>query len=656
MTGMPARRPSSARKPSADGRRDAARRSAKPAAAPAKHAAGPSRPAVDDGVLRALIDDAPVALAMFDRKLHFIAHSRRWVADYQLGDAPLVGRSLYDVFPNVPDRWKQIHKRALAGEIIRSDEELLTRPGGAHQWLRWEVRPWRGPHNRIGGILVFREDITSRKDAERDLRDSQRRLRAILETAVDAIITIDQHGDIQSVNPATLRLFGYAEAELLGRNIKLLMPSPYRDEHDEYLRRYAATGERRIIGVGREVQARRKDGTIFSVDLAVSEVEPGRLFTGIIRDISDRKLAEARVRESDRLASIGTLAAGLGHDMNNVLLPVRAHMNALRSAIQKGDLPASTRTHVEEVRRSVAYLQQLADGLHFLAMDTDAEADDRGGGSTTDLHHWWSQAGALLSSAVPRHVQVQSTIPAHLPHVQAAPHGLTQAVLNLVVNAGEAIPRDADDSTRHGLVRIWADLVTSSDAGPGQFIRLAVTDNGSGMTDEVRRRAFEMFYTTKPRGLGTGLGLALVRKVAERAKGRVTIDSQLGKGTTVTLWLPAVVRHAPAGRPVITASLTLHDGRAASLITHLLESMRVTIAAGSAATKADILILDAARASPADARAWRRSSRHGRLVLFGAPPDPRLWKRLSPVMITSREDFPAIRSTLAAVVGEFRRG
>jgi PAS domain S-box-containing protein len=172
--------------------------------------------------------------------------------------------------------------------------------------------------------------------AEDALLQSEARLRAVLETAVDAIITIDGRGTIQSVNPATVRLFGYVAAQMIGQNVKMLMPSPYQEEHDGYLERYLRTGQKRIIGIGREVQARRKDGTVFPIDLAVSEVEPGKLFTGIIRDISERRFAEARLREADRMASIGALAAGLGHDMNNVLLPVRAHLNALKAT---GDLP-----------------------------------------------------------------------------------------------------------------------------------------------------------------------------------------------------------------------------------------------------------------------------------------------------------------------------
>src|SRR5262249_29136906 len=160
------------------------------------------------------------------------------------------------------------------------------------------IRDAEGRAARMIGAML---DVTARRRAEEALQESEARTRAILVTAVDAIITIDDRGAIESVNPATERLFGYPAAELVGRNAKVLMPPPYREEHDAYLHNYLSTGKRRIVGVGREVVGRRKDGTTFPMDLAVSEVRLGdrRLFTGIARDISERKRAEEALRESE---------------------------------------------------------------------------------------------------------------------------------------------------------------------------------------------------------------------------------------------------------------------------------------------------------------------------------------------------------------------
>jgi signal transduction histidine kinase len=165
--------------------------------------------------------------------------------------------------------------------------------------------------------------------------------------------------------------------------------------------------------------------------------------------------AHLRLRMTDRMASIGALAAGLGHDMNNVLLPVRAHLNAAQALTMIPEV----REHVEAVLQSVTYLQQLADGLHFLALDTDKEIPE----GTTDVRAWWSQVGPLLSKAVPKHVKVVVSLPKGLPEVGISPHGLTQAMLNLIVNAGQAIPQPSPSTLkrhgrkqRQGLVRIRA--------------------------------------------------------------------------------------------------------------------------------------------------------------------------------------------------------
>ena len=281
---------------------------------------------------------------------------------------------------------------------------------------------------------------------------------------------------------------------------------------------------------------------------ALSDEELSLAKGALAKESSALHTAHLQLRMADRMASIGTLAAGLGHDMNNVLLPVRARLNALKAAGESGKFPAAELKHVEEIRRSIAYLQQLADGLHYLALDPDDSGLSHGEHST-DLRRWWSQAGPLLAKAVPAHVRVSCLIPEGLPRIAIAAHALTQAVLNLVVNAGEAIARSPLRKRRQGLVRVWAERCRNGEG----WLRLAVSDNGPGMTEEASRRAFEMFFTTKPRGLGTGLGLPLVRKVIERAGGTVSIVSEAGKGTTVVARVPAFHPHPARSGPMATA-------------------------------------------------------------------------------------------------------
>lgn len=506
---------------------------------------------------------------------------------------------------------------------------------------------------------------------------------AALAAALDPVVTIDSSGVIHSASDSVQRVLGWQCSELLGRNVSVLMPEPHRSAHDGYLMRYHRTGQTNILNRPRRFDAQRKDGSLVPIELCVSRAEvPGHsapLFVGIIRDMTDVEHAERsreedrvrsqqllaeqtaalqsahlRLRMADRMASIGTLAAGLGHDMNNVLLPVRARLNALKAGSDVSKLSKADLRHVEEIAKSVAYLQQLADGLRFLSLDPDAKDDGRSGEATTDLHQWWSHVGGLLSKAVPRHVQVRASIPEGLPRVAIAAHRLTQAILNLVVNAGESIPGPSERKRRQGTVKIWAER---KDDSSGSKVRLGVTDNGSGMAEDVKKRAFEIFFTTKPRGLGTGLGLALVRTIADLACGKVDIESEPGEGTTVVLELPTVAaRPARVAWPKRLAMVDLKDGRAAALIGAMLESAGAGLTSDRA--DADVWIVDATTAGAREARSWLKARAKGRLVLLGSVParDESAWRGLNVLIIEDARNLESIRSTLLRAIGELSEG
>ncbi|MBS0196495.1 MAG: PAS domain S-box protein [Planctomycetes bacterium] len=633
--------------------------------------------------------------------------------------------------------------------------------------------------------------------------------------ALDPIITVSATGVILNVSESVLRVFGWQPAELVGRNVSVLIPEPHRSSHNEYIERYARTGENTLLGRPLELRAVRRDGAEFPIEMCMSRAETNRpegpQFVAIIRDISDRvrlghalaeqkrfyetiiehmpdivfrldralrhlfiggaldrlgglrahefvgktgrelgfpagvcdqlesvckgvfaggdagevdvqlgeawfhcrivpertgegviatllgvaedvtqrkkieeelaghrdrleRLVEARARElrrsheqmrmADRMASIGTLAAGLGHDMNNVLLPVRAHLNAALAASRPPCRP-TVRACVRQVRRSVDYLQQLADGLHFLAADPERE-NGGGPGECTALAKWWSQTGALLSKPVPRHVRVTASFPRTLPEVAMAPHQLTQAVLNLIVNSGQAIPPPADGKGRSGLVRVGAAMAGKGRGGGvgREMVCLSVRDNGTGMTDEVRRRAFEMFFTTKPRGLGSGLGLPLVARLVNNAGGSVTVDSKPGKGTTVNLYLPAAERAAAAslGGHGGTAVISLTSPRTANVVRQMIAAAGYRVLGERERAGAAIWIADAKHATPARVRAWsgarggwgiKGAALNGRTFVLVGPvreQDQKRWTPLRPVLVEAPDDFISLRDAVGRAV------
>jgi hypothetical protein len=250
-----------------------------------------------------------------------------------------------------------------------------------------------------------------------------------------------------------------------------------------------------------------------------------------------------------------------------------------------------------------------------------------------------------LRKALPKHVKLQAAITARLPVVNIAPHWLTQAVLNLIVNAGEAIPV----GRRRGVVRIWANT-----ADDGDIVRIGVTDNGRGMALAIQRRAFDLFFTTKSRGMGTGLGLPLARKVAVRAGGDIELRSVPGKGTSVVLVLPVASRAASkSSAPALekrSAMISVRDHRTEALISHVLLKAGLTLrpsgARGPGAS--DFWVTEPTPKALAAARTWRKRGGTRTVVLLGTPPRSATqpWAALGAMIIEPVDDFEVIRHVL----------
>lgn len=261
--------------------------------------------------LELIIRHYPGMVARVDHDLRYRYASPRYEEWFGMAPSAVLGLTIADVIgPQAFARAEPFAKRALAGEQVTFENQIAL-SSGRSWWVMATFVPVADADGTVMGFFIFATDITERKQAGEslqklnesleqrtgELHEQSEWLRAILNTAADAIITIDRKGTIQGINPATERMFGYASEELLGQNVKVLMPPPFRDEHDGYLARYLETGQTRIIGIGREVSGRRKDGSIFPVDLAVSEIDHMGLFTGVLRDISERKELQRQVLE-----------------------------------------------------------------------------------------------------------------------------------------------------------------------------------------------------------------------------------------------------------------------------------------------------------------------------------------------------------------------
>ncbi len=518
----------------------------------------------------------------------------------------------------------------------------------------------------VAGVTLYGHALARRmKQAqaqrEQDLRalaESEARLQAIMDNTTAVVYLKDADGRFLLVNRRFEELFHVNRLRVAGRSDYDLFPA-------ESAAAFRAN-DRRVVERGAAVQfeevAPHDDGphTYVSVKFPLHDGS-GRVYAtcGISTDITERKRAEEelarhrdhledlvaertaeletsneQLRLAERLASIGTLAAGLGHDMNNVLFPVRCRLDVLEA----GPLDTRARKDLADVRRSIEYLQQLAEGLRLLALDPD---DPRLASGVTHLRPWSEQARPLFLAALPRGASLRLDVPEGLPPVALAPHRLTQALFNLVVNAGEAI-------AERGTVAVWGRALDDR-----RFVRIGVTDDGHGMTPEVRRQALDPFFTTKCRGLSTGLGLALVHAIARSAGGRVDIDSAPGEGTTVVLSVPAAEEApAPASAPRGAgrrAAVSVDDARLATLLGALLESEGFQVARtdGRPSEDASLWLTQPLPQRLDEARRFLDGSASRRvIVLGGLMPE---WEALGAVTLADDCGMEAIRQALRRV-------
>jgi two-component system sensor kinase FixL len=363
-------------------------------------------------------------------------------------------------------------------------------------------------------------------------------LAAIVETAVDAIITIDEMGQIVSANPATESMFGYPVTELIGQNIKMLMPQPYREEHDGYLENYKTTGIRKIIGSGREVVGKRNDGSTFPMHLAVSEIKVGgrSMFTGIVRDISDLKAAENKLAEmneqlesrvkkrtaelrdaqsellrSEKFATLGKVSGGIAHEIRNPLNAVKTSAYYLLNA--KNATEEKVREHLERIDRQVSMIDNVVTALSDVAKLPEANL------KPTDLRPIIE--ATIRSIKIPSNVETAIELPNDLPNVMVDQSQIAIAFKNLVRNARDAMPEG-------GQLQITAEIAEST-------VAFHVSDSGTGISPENLQKVLEPLFTTKARGMGLGLSITLA--IVEKNQGKLSVESELGTGSRFTIKL-----------------------------------------------------------------------------------------------------------------------
>jgi two-component system sensor kinase FixL len=378
-------------------------------------------------------------------------------------------------------------------------------------------------------------DLTERNIAAQYMLEREERMRSILDTVPDAIVLIDERGIVESFSPAASRLFGYPASQVIGQNVKMLMPSGYREQHDGYLQRYLTTGEKRIIGIGRVVVGQRSDGSTFPMELAVGEVKlkDRRLFTGFIRDITERQSTEHRLQEMQaellhvsRLSAMGQMGSALAHELNQPLAAIMNYVKAAHRTLEPSEdaRALKARDLINKAGDQVARAGTIIRNLRDFIGKREANRHEQ------KLHKIIEEAIALgLVGAADSNVKAKVLLDPALPPVYVDKVQIQQVIINLIRNAVEAM---------HS-VPIRQLNIQSSLAEPG-IAQVTISDTGPGLSEEVASRLFQPFVTTKEKGMG--LGLTICQSIINAHGGRLWATPNERAGVSFHFQLPLAER------------------------------------------------------------------------------------------------------------------
>ena len=373
-----------------------------------------------------------------------------------------------------------------------------------------------------------------RELAEKALRETEARHSAILESSLDGLIVFDAAGEILEFNAAAEAMFGHRRADAIGRDVaELVMPPALRDEHHHSLERYIDSHASGVGGPRIEMPAVRADGSEFRVELSVVPIGGSGplLFAGVVRDITNRLMLEEQLRQSQKLQAIGQLAGGVAHDFNNLLTIIMGYSDVLLASLDADDPVHEAAKHIHDAGERASLLTR-----QLLLFGRKAILETR----PLDLNTVIEHTGTMLRRLLGEDVTFATILAPALRTVRIDRGQIEQVIVNLCLNSRDAMPqggRITVETCAAAFDRSFCRLQPAYK--PGRFVELAIRDNGAGMSDDVKTHLFEPFFTTKGPGKGTGLGLATVYGIVQQAGGFIVVESLLGAGTTMRVFLPA---------------------------------------------------------------------------------------------------------------------
>jgi PAS domain S-box-containing protein len=488
-----------------------------------------------EALYRALLTHGTELIAILNAAGELLYQSPSGKSAFGYDSEALLGTSVFELLhPDDLVYGKQVFEAAVADPTTTRVAEVQFRRGDGG-WAVGECTVTNMLDNpAVQGIVVNTRDITERAQAVSALRESERRFRAVFEGALDAMLLINDDRIVVDANRAAFELFGVSHEQLVGHRLDDVANSLV-ELTEESWQAFFAGGLREgewpfVRGDGAERVAEYR---------ATAHVLPGQHLS-VLRDVTGRRRLEEQLRQAQKMEAVGQLAGGIAHDFNNLLTVVAGYATLARD---RADTSAAARADLAQIQRAAGRAAELTQQLlAFSRRQT--------------LHPTVVRPNELLSDATPmlkrligEHIEFDVALGTGLRHIYADATGMEQIVMNLAVNAAQAMPTGGSLTIATANVHLDVAAAWNLDLDPGDYVTISVTDTGSGMDPETVARAFEPFFTTKDAGEGTGLGLATAHGIAKQTGGGISLDSTVGGGTTVTVYLPATDARPVAADP-----------------------------------------------------------------------------------------------------------
>ena len=494
-------------------------------------------------ILNAILENLPLMMFMKDAEdLRFVRFNKAGEDLLGVKRDDIIGKSDYDFFPKEQADFFINNDRKVieSGNVVDIPEEPIQTHNG-ERTLHTRKTVITDEDGQPLYLLGISEDITDRIAIERSLTESEMRLRAVVDTMVDALITINTDGSINSLNPATMTMFGYGEEELIGKNVNILMPDPFHTEHDQYLKNYVDSGIKKIIGIGREVIGLRKNGEQFPIELAVSEarVKGQRIFIGVVRDITERNRIDKMKNE---------FISTVSHELRTPLTSIRGSLGLINGGAV-GEVSTQTSSLLKIAHKNterllllindILDLQKIESGnMPFNFEDLSLQDFIAEAVESNKPYAYEQEVTLVLNNKLKEDISIF-----------ADKGRLIQVMNNLLSNAAKFSPSNSE---------VIITLSLNDD-----MITIAITDHGPGIPENFRDKLFEKFTqsdSSDTRNVGgTGLGLSIAKLIIEKHNGSITYNSTMGVGTTFTLSIPTVTSSIGSLPPVTPDMANTHD-------------------------------------------------------------------------------------------------